>query len=37
MDNLEFYNKLLTAFPKIELKGASMPYTSLNGNMFFVP
>jgi TfoX/Sxy family transcriptional regulator of competence genes len=28
------YEKLLADFPEAERKGASMPYTSLNGNMF---
>ncbi|MFN0275428.1 MAG: hypothetical protein ACKVPJ_06775 [Chitinophagales bacterium] len=32
--NIEFYKKLVATVPGIELKGASMPYTSLNGNMF---
>jgi TfoX/Sxy family transcriptional regulator of competence genes len=33
-DKLDLYIKLLSTNPKIELKGATMPYTSLNGNMF---
>lgn len=32
--NLEFYNQLVNSLPNIERKGATMPYTSLNGNMF---
>lgn len=32
--NLEQYNKLVDSIPGIERKGASMPYTSYNGNMF---
>lgn len=28
------YNKLLATHPKVERKGAAMPYTSLNGNMY---
>jgi hypothetical protein len=32
--NLELYRKLVAAIPAVELKGATMPYTSLNGNMF---
>jgi hypothetical protein len=31
---LELYTKLLAGFPDIEVKGAEMPYTSHNGNMF---
>lgn len=33
-DKLELYEKLIKTNPKIERKGATMPYTSLNGNMF---
>jgi TfoX/Sxy family transcriptional regulator of competence genes len=33
-DQLELYEKLIRTNPKIERKGATMPYTSLNGNMF---
>jgi TfoX/Sxy family transcriptional regulator of competence genes len=32
--NLEWYDKMVAAFPEIERKGAGMPYTSLNGHMF---
>lgn len=31
---IERYDALVAAFPDVERKGASMPYTSLNGNMF---
>ena len=34
VENLDLYVRLLETNPNIELKGASMPYTSLNGNMF---
>jgi hypothetical protein len=33
-DKLEAYDKLIALFPDIERKGATMPYTSINGNMF---
>ncbi|TND09865.1 MAG: hypothetical protein FD123_793 [Bacteroidetes bacterium] len=33
-DKLAFYKKLVSFFPEAELKGATMPYTSCNGNMF---
>ena len=33
-DKVALYEKLLATHPKIERKGATMPYTSLNGNMF---
>lgn len=33
-DKLAFYEKLIQTIPGLELKGATMPYTSLNGNMF---
>jgi TfoX/Sxy family transcriptional regulator of competence genes len=32
--SLEFYEKLVATNPKVERKGATMPYTSLNGHMF---
>lgn len=32
--NLEWYEELLETIPEIERKGKTMPYTSLNGNMF---
>jgi TfoX/Sxy family transcriptional regulator of competence genes len=31
---LEIYDKLIALLPGVERKGATMPYTSLNGNMF---
>jgi hypothetical protein len=33
-ENLERYDKLVATNPKIERKGDTIPYTSLNGNMF---
>ena len=33
-EKLELYEKLVAANPKIERKGATVPYTSLNGHMF---
>ena|ERR1700740_2786796 len=33
-ENKELYTKLMATLPEIEIKGATMPYTSLNGNMF---
>jgi TfoX/Sxy family transcriptional regulator of competence genes len=33
-DKLAVYEKLVTTNPSIERKGDTMPYTSLNGNMF---
>src|SRR5437764_10683638 len=33
-DKLELYEKLVSTNPKIERKGATVPYTSLNGHMF---
>lgn len=33
-EKLALYTALLSGFPDIEVKGASMPYTSHNGNMF---
>ena len=33
-ENLALYDKLIGTNPKIERKGATMPYTSVNGNMF---
>src|SRR4029077_7759001 len=33
-DKLEAYKKLIQSHPEIELKGASIPYTSFNGHMF---
>ncbi|HJZ97021.1 MAG TPA: hypothetical protein VKE70_10985 [Candidatus Solibacter sp.] len=31
---LELYEKLVATNPKVERKGATVPYTSLNGHMF---
>jgi hypothetical protein len=31
---LALYEKLVATNPKVERKGATMPYTSLNGHMF---
>jgi hypothetical protein len=31
---LEWYEKLVATNPEVERKGATHPYTSLNGNMF---
>ncbi len=31
---LILYKQLLAFFPEIELKGKTLPYTSINGNMF---
>jgi hypothetical protein len=33
-DTLELYDRLVATHPNVERKGASMPYTSLNGHMF---
>jgi len=33
-ENVQFYEKLLALFPDVERKGATHPYTSVNGNMF---
>jgi hypothetical protein len=33
-EKVEQYQKLVTTIPGVELKGAGVPYTSLNGNMF---
>lgn len=33
-DKLVLYEKLVATNPSIERKGATMPYTSMNGNMF---
>jgi hypothetical protein len=33
-ENLELYEVLMHSVPEIEIKGATMPYTSVNGNMF---
>jgi hypothetical protein len=33
-DTLALYEKLVATNPKVERKGATVPYTSLNGHMF---
>lgn len=33
-EKLKLYEKLVSEFPEVEQKGDTMPYTSLNGNMF---
>jgi len=33
-DKLELYERLVATNPKVERKGATVPYTSLNGHMF---
>jgi hypothetical protein len=33
-DKVALYERLVATNPRIERKGATMPYTSLNGNMF---
>ena len=33
-ENLALYEKLVATNPKVERKGATMPYTSMNGHMF---
>ena len=33
-EKLELYEKLVATNPKVERKGATVPYTSLNGHMF---
>jgi hypothetical protein len=33
-DKLELYEKLVATNPRVERKGATVPYTSLNGHMF---
>ena len=35
-ERVALYEKLVATNPKIERKGATMPYTSVNGNMFSV-
>ena len=35
-EKLALYNKLIATIPNLERKGATMPYTSLNGHMFSV-
>jgi TfoX/Sxy family transcriptional regulator of competence genes len=33
-DKLELYERLVATNPRVERKGATVPYTSLNGHMF---
>ena len=33
-DKLELYEKLVGTIPNVKRKGATVPYTSLNGHMF---
>ncbi|MBI1851116.1 MAG: hypothetical protein HYR85_12300 [Planctomycetes bacterium] len=33
-DSVTLYEKVIATIPEIERKGATMPYTSVNGNMF---
>ena len=33
-DKVALYEKLVATNPRVQRKGATMPYTSLNGNMF---
>jgi hypothetical protein len=33
-DTLDLYDKLVATNPSVERKGATMPYTSVNGHMF---
>jgi len=33
-DTLELYERLVATNPRVERKGATMPYTSVNGHMF---
>jgi hypothetical protein len=33
-DKVEQYEKLVATIPEVERKGATFPYTSVNGNMF---
>src|SRR5262245_44161531 len=33
-EKLALYDKLVATFPEVERKGATVPYTSFNGNMF---
>lgn len=34
MDTTEIYKKIVSGYSALEVKGATMPYTSVNGNMF---
>jgi len=33
-EGLELYERVVATVPQVERKGATMPYTSINGNMF---
>lgn len=33
-ENLDLYTALMSTLPNTEIKGATMPYTSMNGNMY---
>ena len=33
-DKVKLYEKLIATNPKVQRKGATLPYTSLNGHMF---
>ena len=33
-EKIELYEKLIATHPDVQRKGATVPYTSLNGNMF---
>jgi hypothetical protein len=35
-EQVEHYERLLATLPGLERKGAQLPYTSVNGNMFTV-
>jgi TfoX/Sxy family transcriptional regulator of competence genes len=35
-DKVALYEKLVATDPRVERKGAALPYTSLNGNMFSI-
>ena len=34
IEKVELYDRLVAGFPGVERKGKTMPYTSVNGNMF---
>ena len=33
-EQIKLYDELILLFPEIERKGKTLPYTSVNGNMF---
>lgn len=35
-DKAALYSKLVSTFPQVEEKGATLPYTAVNGNMFSI-